>query len=969
MFERQFFQSPKSLTSKRIRFDSAGSWASGAFLLRIVDSILVLLIVLFPFVMGGREAWGHRILISLAAVLGFVWCLHRARSGGRLMLSWLEPLLIAGLLLVWLQTVPLSSSLLNSLSPEYQRLLPAWSQTQTSLPEADTAAKSGAAESAAPESAAGKSGTAWSTSSLYPTETRHALLLLLAYGIIGIVVFQRLNSDEDCHRLLRLVAVSGLTMAGFAVIQLVTSNDLFFWFYRHPYTGTREVLKGAFTNRNHFAQFLALSLGPLIWWMLVRHEQQASRQPSMRPGTAGELNPFGQFVNSRTILLTCATGGVLLSIMLSLSRGGMIAAGLACCISLAILWKSGRVKSSLAGAVLALGIISIVGIIAFGSDSVEDRIGQLASADANQIDRLNARRSIWNADIAAIKAFPLIGTGVGTHRFVYPIYMEDLARFPGVTFSHAESSYIHLAMETGLCGAGLLIAGLMVLLGRLGIYVVGKNDTGRIAALAAVSGSLAGGTVHAVVDFIWYAPAIVVSTIVLAAVGLRLCSGFQTNQGIRIPRVVWFTVGAACLLLACRAQPDLTNRVAGERLWFQYLNSQIDATRSSIIHQTSGSHSVDAESLLTSLDSDLLSDAGMLASAPLNASEHNAADVMESQKQSLRVRIELLLASLKANPRQAEANLHLAVRCSELFELLQSQSENRMTLPQIRETVISSKFTSTDDMHRFLKKAFGSNIRLPLLTAEFVRRSLRDCPVGDKAYECISVTNFLKDPQDRQYDDFVRQTLIHGVHSPRTLQTVGLRLLTEGRTLEAMPLLARAFHSSAEIRQEICRSLSENQPVDVVLTQFNPSLDELDEVLDVYASRGRASDIRKLTWMIGTSVQRGNSGSQASSDVDQSSQAELLMDAYRTAYEAGIHDHCEQLLNLAIERDPEAEPPRRALGLLMLEQKQYADAEHHFAWCNEQFPGDEKLEELRRDCRRLAANQSRRVVPASFERQ
>jgi hypothetical protein len=51
----------------------------------------------------------------------------------------------------------------------------------------------------------------------------------------------------------------------------------------------------------------------------------------------------------------------------------------------------------------------------------------------------------------------------------------------------------------------------------------------------------------------------------------------------------------------------------------------------------------------------------------------------------------------------------------------------------------------------------------------------------------------------------------------------------------------------------------------------------------------------------------------------------------------------------------------------MLEQKQYAEAENHFAWCNEQFPGDEKLEELRRDCRRMAANQSRRVIPASFE--
>ena len=929
-----------------MRFETPRSRRSQPVLLRIVDAILLLLLVVFPFVMGGREAWGHRLLISLAAALGFVWCLHRARTGGRLVLSALEPLLIAGLLLVWFQTVPLSSSLLNSLSGEYQRLLPAWSQTQDPNPTASSAT--------------------WSTASFYPTETQHALLMLLAYGIVGIVLAQRLSSDDDCYRMLKLVALSGILMAGFGIIQLVTSNDLFFWFYRHPFTGTREVLKGAFTNRNHFAQFLALSLGPLIWWMLAQRDQEASRESLLRPGTAGKSPILGQWINGRTILLTCATGCVLLSILLSLSRGGMIAAGLACSICLAVLWKSGGVKSSLAGAVLALGIISITGVMAFGGDGVEDRIGQLASANADEIDRLNARRSIWNADIAAIKAFPLTGTGVGTHRFLYPLYMEDLARFAGVTFSHAESSYIHLAMETGLIGVGLLIASLLILLSRFGFFVVRKNEPGRIAAMAAILGSLAGGSIHAVVDFIWYAPAIVISTLALVVVGVRICAGFRPNQGIRIPRIVWFTTGAACLTLFCRVQPGLANRVAGERLWYQYLNAQFDATSSSLL--TPDTDATDAQSLLSSLEDLASTDTVPVKSESPLRPEEETAEALAARAQSLRQRIELLLASLKANPRQAEASLHLALRCNDLFELQQSQSDNRMTLTQIRETVISSDFTSTDDMYRFLKKAFGSNMRLPMLSAEFARRSLRDCPIGDKTYGCVVATNFLRDPADRMHDAFLTQTLLHGSHSPTTLQTVGLQLLTEGRTLEAMPILAKAFHSSVEIRTEICRSLAANQSVDVVLAQFNPGVEELDEVLAVYSQHGRLADIRKLTWMIASSVKGEKPSSSEVLSSSQTSHLELLMDAYRAAYEAGIHDQCEELLNLAIEKDPLAEPPRRALGLLMLEQQQYAEAERHFAWCNEQFPGDEKLEQLRRECRRLAANESRRVIRASFEK-
>ena len=81
--------------------------------------------------------------------------------------------------------------------------------------------------------------------------------MLLSYGVIAIVVAQRMATEADCHRMLKLIGLSGILMAVFACIQLTTSNDRFFWFYRQPYTGTRDILKGAFTNRNHFAQFLA----------------------------------------------------------------------------------------------------------------------------------------------------------------------------------------------------------------------------------------------------------------------------------------------------------------------------------------------------------------------------------------------------------------------------------------------------------------------------------------------------------------------------------------------------------------------------------------------------------------------------------------------------------------------------------------------------------------------------------------
>jgi hypothetical protein len=226
----------------------------------------------------------------------------------------------------------------------------------------------------------------------------------------------------------------------------------------------------------------------------------------------------------------------------------------------------------------------------------------LASGDANQIDRLNARRSIWNADIKAIKAFPFLGTGVGSHRFVYPLYMDDLAKFPNVTFSHAESSYIHLALETGLCGLGLLAIGLLLSVGRIIRNILVSSESSRIALLTAICASLIGGMFHAAVDFIWYAPAIVVSTILLGVAGLRLCTGFASRRSIPIPRLGWFAMGAVCLFVLCNAQPDLQRRVAGERLWFQYLNADFDAAVAFHEEQTTTADADDALERLNTAD-------------------------------------------------------------------------------------------------------------------------------------------------------------------------------------------------------------------------------------------------------------------------------------------------------------------------------------------------------------------------------
>lgn len=929
------------------------AFLNGPKLLLAADVIIAALIVIFPFIMGGREAWGHRILITLALALGCIWSLHKLRTGGRLVLLAIEPLIVAGLLLVWLQTLPLAPHAMNRISSEYERLLPGWTATQI---HSDTRTLP----------------NAWNTASLLPTETEHAFLILLSYGVIAIVMAQRLTTEADCHRMLKLVGISGILMAVFAVIQLATSNDLFFWFYRQPYTGTRDQLKGAFTNRNHFAQFLALSIGPLIWWMLSKRTstQTVARQgKGLGPATANHSR-FDSVIDMKMLVMVCAVGGVVVSIMLSLSRGGMIAAAMAITVCLAGLWKSGRVGASLAMVIVAVGGIAVAAIMLLGQGKIEDRIDQLASGEADQVDRSHARRAIWSADAQAARAFPWLGCGVGSHRYVYPIYMQNFVDFRGTIFSHAESSYVNLITETGLAGIALVGLGMLFVAGRILWHLLKRREAERVAGLSAVLASLIAGTLHAAVDFIWYVPAIVVITIVLGVTGLRLCTGFRPELGIPFPRLAWLVTGVGCLLVMCRVQPDLAQRVEGERAWTAYRNASADLDSS--LAESADDVAPDANPEFDD------GEVNVVLPEPAEDSPSTIANYVAPQSESteqktinaLQTRINLLLKGIKVNPRHLDMLHEMSLLSLKMFQLRQRQSDNPLSDIQIRDAAMAN-FKSTGEMHVWLKKAFGRNIRLLMLSDQMARRALALCPVQGEAYMILLHTSFLRDVQDVERESLINQTILVGGNDPYVRYFIGDCLLTEGRAGEAIEQWKFVFHSCSEYRIEVCRNIARQLPADFVLETFQPSIDELDEVLTAFQDRGRQTDIEKLLFVIADKMQMilKTPATETTPPVDRSEDfsryVRLLLSAHQVAEAFNLAEPSENMLRLALNCDETAYWPHYAMGRFLLKHERYAEAGKMFEWCFEQKPGDTNLEELLLQSRRSEVEKRTKIRSAS----
>ncbi|MEZ6061875.1 MAG: O-antigen ligase family protein [Planctomycetaceae bacterium] len=957
---------PTLLRSTR-RDDSASPEASSRVLHRLlqaVDVLLALLVIVLPFIMGGREAWGHRFLITGSLALAACWGLYATVARRRLVLSGFELLFVAGLAVVWFQVQPQTPDEMNRFSPEYERLLPAWSLTQIHNASSDASEHAAVAQ----EQQSNKQPAAWNTLSFLPEETRHAWWVLLSYLIIAMVTMQRLRTIDDCERMLKCVCIGGVAMTVFAIIQYSLSNGRYFWFYRNPYTGTSELLKGAFTNRNHFAQFLALSIGPLLWWLTkgLRNPQKPAapakiRSRKRRPAAARNRSfvESGGVLTVPVTLLLAALCVTVLCVMLSLSRGGMVAATAAFLIAMAGLWRSLKIRTGVSVALIG-GAIAVLGLLAVvGQDNFQARVDQIMSGDADTVDPGNARRAIWAADLAAFNAFPIFGTGVGSHAEVYPTYMTDLPEFANTQFSHAESSYINLLMETGLAGISLLALGLLLFLSRLLFGFLRRESAAQRTCIAAVAASATAGILHAVADFIWYVPAIVVTSIVLACAGLRACRKCEEPGGLPAPGIAWLGMTIACLLAMVRVQPNLAARVEAEKHWYSYLTKVYDeqalaAAKEFAYEETNRTRreNLFADILEPATDDDTpkseIQPVGYQTLLPED--EEPAEDLPvtpDDRMRSVQEKIVLLKAVLAARPTHVHARIALANRLLELFQILQSRSENPFALNQIRDAAVASQFETQSELHEWLRRSFGKNIALAEVADQLARQSLQQCPLVRDAWLTLIETDFLRDTDNSNHQVLVDELLALRQYDPAARYVAGREAIVEQNVGAAIDHWQVVFHASPHHRRGILSLMAPQAPAAFFINLFDPNAEELQDMLAVYDALERpeesAAVLRRLTEVI---------PAEAREIEDDEERLQLQLVAYAAAVRLVDFAFAESHLRALIEEFPIAYKPRHYLGLVLLQESRFDEARAEFEWCHDRDPGNQWLPKLIVRCRR-----------------
>jgi len=902
--------------------------ARGRLLLGIVDLGLAACIFLVPLLMGGRHPLGQGVLVAAAAASAAAWT---ARESFRPHPTWrrtaILPLVLLGMLLVAIQLVPLPQPVLRLLSPRALELLPLWT------PAGDGTPRLGA----------------WSTVSLAPAETRAGLVIFAAYGLLALVSVQRIQTIGDLERLLRWCALAAAIMAGFGLIQFLAGNGRFFWFYEHPFSTTADAVKGSFANRNHFAQFLALGIGPLVWWLhdacqqgRSRPERLPARTPRGRTTARKTRKPApGEFSfsardfsggNRAAALLVLALATVLFAGLLSLSRGGIVAMLLAALVAAAVLAHRSSARAKVMAGLAAAGLGIAVALAIFGYERVSRRLEDLSSASVQRLDPVEARRAIWTAVLKAIPHHLLLGSGVGSHRTVYPTYFD----VPSCEseFTHAENGYLQVTLETGLPGLGLLAAGL----GMAAFWCVAglrRAASDRAAAcLGAVAAGLAANAAHAAVDFVWYVPGCTAIVAILAGGALRAyqLAGRPSPQtaghrDIGVPRPAMAAAAVAVTVAGVWMTGNRIAPVLAEPDWHQFL--LLEAARRWQPWQSPQAAGAEAE--------------------PPSAA------AIEAQRE----RIARLERVVLRQPDHARAHLELARAYLGLFDMSQVAADNSMSLANLRDAAMASQFSSREALCEWLSRAVGDPRLLLDRALRHTREALALCPLEGEGYLFLAKLCFL-DGSGLSQAACVDQALRVRPFDGAVLYEAAVEAWLAGDTARWLERLRGACRSGRKQQEHVLRRMIAYTPpegIDAVLElitgQLDPDLEGLRFLHTLAAQRARPGQLAPLRQLYVRRI-------EAAAQVAQGPQAaSLWLEALPVHRERCDPAEALQCARRAQACHPDSYDAHHLLVRCLVEQGELAEAEGQLRWCLQRRPGDEALQRLAKDLLRKRLDRSR----------
>lgn len=327
------------------------------------------------------------------------------------------------------------------------------------------------------------------------------------------LVLLLVTSSRRLTQLMSLIVFIGFAEAFYGLILFFAGDELGLW---SPGQASGFV-SGTYVNQNHFAGLMELAI-PVGFGLLIGSYPANGSVSGTREftrllvdfllGQRGILL-FAILVMSAALILTASRGGI-----------GSLAIGITVATVIAVMKKGARARELRIGAIAV--VLALIAVFWLGSGQFSERL-KVSGLSSNRADQRELSYQI-------IASNPLTGTGVGTYRWLFPIYKDE--RFGGYFYEHAHNDVLEVLSEQGIVGFSLLAAGIVLILVRVvRSYVLRREARMRGALFASIAGC-SSLSIHGLVDFNLQIPANAGYFFVLLGIGV-VASVLRRSSEIR----------------------------------------------------------------------------------------------------------------------------------------------------------------------------------------------------------------------------------------------------------------------------------------------------------------------------------------------------------------------------------------------------------------------------------------------------
>jgi O-antigen ligase len=324
-------------------------------------------------------------------------------------------------------------------------------------------------------------------------------LAVCAGSVAAFFVARQVFASGGVRIVARGIASVGLVLSALCLAQDATAHGAMYWRWRPEFAVAPPF--GPFVNRNHFATWAVLALPPAFGYLLAHGSAHARAAERVH-----WRQVLADLVDARSIWLVAAICLMLVALVASQSRSGMVGLVAALALAMYLRGRHGNVPPS-GWALAALGLAALAAIVRIDPVDLYHRFGTAGAAAADRV-------SIWRATLPVVQDFWLTGTGAGTFETVMLVYQRSPSLF---RINAAHNQFLQILAEGGVL-LTIPVAGVLVAFAREARRALERDRSGMYLLRVGALSGLAGAAVQSVWETGLSTPANAVLAAVLGAI-------------------------------------------------------------------------------------------------------------------------------------------------------------------------------------------------------------------------------------------------------------------------------------------------------------------------------------------------------------------------------------------------------------------------------------------------------------------